>query len=85
MDIFATLIVPASKVQEARADGSCSFSRALSVNGQTPATHYVSSGKIPEESVAALASICAITTGAHDPYQVISDAGLQFVVYPSPH
>lgn len=84
-EVFATLIVSASKVNEACAEGSCGFARGLSVTGQAPATHYVSSGKIPEESVAALSLICVITTGDHDPYQAIANAGLQLVQPPSLH
>lgn len=84
-EIFATLISPSANVVQARAEGCCAFSRGLSASGQSPATHYVSSGTIPEECAVALSAICSVTTGDHDPYQAIADAGLQLVQYPPFH
>lgn len=55
MDIFRTLIVPASQVDLARAiaasfgpGGDGMFTTPLSATGADPASHYISSGFVPE-------------------------------------
>ena len=56
MDIFRTLIVPTANVALARAiaasfgpGGDGMFTTPLSANGLDPASHYISSGFVPEQ------------------------------------
>ena len=56
MDIFRTLVVPASQVDLARAiaasfgpGGDGMFTTPLSASGLDPASHYISSGFVPEQ------------------------------------
>ena len=56
MDIFRTLIVPATNVSLARAIATCfgpggegMWTTPLSASGSDPATHYISSGYVPPE------------------------------------
>lgn len=77
MDIKATFIATAANVAACRAAQSdAAFRCPLSANGTPPATHYASSGFVPESAIAALDGLCAITTGDHDPHQVFAAAGL---------
>lgn len=84
MDVRVMLIATAAQVEDARAAavGAAAFLCKLSPTGNLPATHYASSGYIPEEAVAALAGKCTITTGPHDPHAVIAAAGLQIANEP---
>lgn len=83
MDIKATLITSSANVEAARATTEhAAFSCALSASGEAPATHYVASGIVPAEAMTALAELCAVTTGEHDPHAVIAAAGLQ-LIYPA--
>lgn len=84
MDVRVTLIATAANVAAARlaAEGTATFLCRLSPTGSLPATHYVSSGFISEAAIAALAGLCAITTGPHDPHAVIAAAGLQIANEP---
>lgn len=56
MDVFRTLVIPASQTTLARAiagsfgtGGAGMWTTPLSTNGAEPATHYISSGYLPEE------------------------------------
>lgn len=63
MDVFRTMVIPASLVSLARAlgaglspGGAGMFTTGLSADGSEPATHYVSSGMIGEQFAACIAS-----------------------------
>lgn len=73
MDIHATMIVPASKVEEARAIAG-GFTTGLSASG--PATHYVSSGCVSADIAEAVKPLCSVYAEDADGLQVIADAGL---------
>lgn len=73
MDIQVTMIVPASKVDEARAIAG-GFTTGLSVSG--PATHYVSSGYVSADIAEAIKPLCSTYAVDADGMQVITDAGL---------
>lgn len=80
MDIFATLIVTATNVAQARTiaaqftGGEGMFTSELSETGNAPATHYISSGWIPAEIVDAL-TMCAISELPTD--EAMTDKGLK--------
>jgi hypothetical protein len=76
MDIHATMIVPASKVEEARAIMP-GFTTGLSATGSEPATHYVASGNVPQEIAEAVKPLCSVYAEDADGLQVIADAGLK--------
>ena len=67
MDIFATIIVTAAQAQAARdaaaqvPGGEGMFTTGLSSTGQEPATHYISSGAVPQEIVDAVASLADVS------------------------
>lgn len=73
MEIHATMIVPASKVEEARAIAG-GFTTGLSASG--PATHYVSSGRVSAGIAEAVKPLCSVYAEDADGLQVIADAGL---------
>jgi len=73
MEIHATMIVPASKVEEARAIAG-GFTTGLSASG--PATHYVSSGLVSADIAEAVKPLCSVYAEDADGLQVIADAGL---------
>ena len=81
MDIFATLIVPAANVAQARTiaatfpGGEGMLTSELSATGNAPATHYISSGWMPEEIVQAVAHIALASS--LDPLDVLSGMGLK--------
>ena len=77
MDIHATMIVPASKVEEARAIAG-GFTTGLSASG--PATHYVSSGLVSADIAEAVKPLCSTYAEDADGLQVIADAGLALCV-----
>ena len=86
MDIFRTLIVQANQVELARevgasygAGGEGMFVTPLSSTGQYPATHYISSGLIPEELDALLATIPDIDISYEDAFAAMARLGLQIV------
>lgn len=80
MEIFATLIATAANVKACRsAQTGAGFYGRYSTTGAAPATHYVSSGRLSQADIDALAGLCVITTGDHDPHAVIAAAGLQIV------
>ena len=74
MDIHATMIVPASKVDDARAIAG-GFTTGLSASG--PATHYVSSGLVSADIAEAVKPLCSTYAEGADGLQVIADAGLK--------
>lgn len=80
MDIFATIIVPAAQAQAARdaaatiPGGEGMFTSELSATGNAPATHYISSGWMPEEIVQAIAPVSAASDLA--PVDALIAAGL---------
>ena len=82
-DTFATLIVTAENVERARTTaaqftgGAGMFTTALSANGAGPATHYISSGYMPEEIVQALSGMCSISSKTSE--EAMADAGLVVV------
>ncbi len=73
MDIQVTMIVPASKVEEARAIAG-GFTTGLSASG--PATHYVVSGHVSADIAEAVKPLCSVYAEDADGLQVITDAGL---------
>jgi hypothetical protein len=79
-DIFATLIVTATNVAQARTiaaeipGGEGMFTSELSATGNAPATHYISSGWIPAEIVDAL-TMCAVSELPPD--EAMTDKGLK--------
>lgn len=73
MEIHATMIVPASKVEEARAIAG-GFTTGLSASG--PATHYASSGHVSADIAEAIKPLCSVYAEDADGLQVIADAGL---------
>lgn len=75
MDIQVTMIVPASKVDEARAIAG-GFTTGLSADGKEPATHYVSSGWVPADVAEQVRPLCSHYGTDADGLQVIADAGL---------
>lgn len=75
MEIHATMIVPASKVEEARAIAG-GFTTGLSATGSEPATHYVASGHVQQELAEAIEPLCSTYAVDADGVQVITDAGL---------
>lgn len=77
MDIQATMIVPVSKVEEARAIAG-GFTTGLSASG--PATHYVSSGHVSADIAEAVKPLCSVYAEDADGLQVIADAGLMLCV-----
>lgn len=80
MEIFATIIVPASNVEAAREAaaqhpmGEGMFTSALSATGTEPATHYISSGKMPEEIVQAVEGLADVSDIG--PQEAMAEAGL---------
>ncbi len=73
MEIHATMIVPANKVEEARAIAG-GFTTGLSASG--PATHYASSGHVSADIAEAVKPLCSTYAEGADGSQVIADAGL---------
>jgi len=73
MEIQVTMIVPASKVEEARAIAG-GFTTGLSASG--PATHYASSGHVSTDIAEAVKPLCSVYAEDADGLQVITDAGL---------
>jgi len=79
-DVFATIIVPASKAQAARdaaaqiPGGAGMFTAGLSASGNLPATHFISSGWIPSEIVDVL-GMCDVSDLS--PAEAIEQAGLK--------
>ena len=80
MDIFATIIVTAANVAQARTiaaeipSGEGMFTAGLSATGNAPATHYIASGWIPAEIVEAL-TMCAVSELPPD--EAMMDKGLK--------
>ena len=81
MDIFATIIVPAAQAQAARdaaaafPGGEGMFTSELSATGNAPATHYISSGYMPEEIVQAVNAVVAASNLV--PVDALIAAGLK--------
>jgi len=79
-DIFATLIVTAANVAQARTiaaqftGGEGMLTAGLSPTGAEPATHYIASGWIPAEIVEAL-TMCAVSELPPD--EAMTDKGLK--------
>ena len=81
MDIFATIIVTAAEVQVAR-DAAAQFhggdgmlTTGLSATGAEPATHYISSGMVPEEVVQAMLGMSSVSD--RPPKDVMQEEGLK--------
>lgn len=80
MDIFATIIVIAASVEQARTvaaaipGGEGMFTAGLSVSGAEPATHYIASGLMPAEIVEEL-TMCEVSD--LPPAEAIEQAGLK--------
>lgn len=80
-DIFATIIVTSANVSHARTlaaeipGGDGMFTSELSATGNAPATHYISSGYMPEEIVQAIAPVSAASNLA--PADALIAAGLK--------
>ena len=86
MDIFKTLIVQSNQVELARevgasygAGGEGMFVTPLSSTGQYPATHYISSGLIPEELDALLATIPDIDISDEEAFVAMERLGLKMI------
>lgn len=66
-DVFATIIVTAAQAQAARdaaatiPGGDGMFTTSLSPTGQEPATHFISSGTMPEEIVEVVADLAEVS------------------------
>ncbi len=84
MDIFATIIVTADKAEQARTlaasipGGEGMFTAGLSATGAEPATHYISSGAVPQEIVDAVASLADVSE--LPPAEAMQAAGLTMCV-----
>ena len=84
MDIFATIIVPAAQAQAARdaaatiPGGAGMFTTGLSSTGQEPATHFISSGTMPQEIVEAVADLAEVSE--LPPSEAMQAAGLTMCV-----
>ena len=74
-DIKATLIIPSSKAEEARAIAG-GFDVGLSASGDAPATHYVASGWMPAEQVEQVEPLCSTVDHGGDGLSAIASAGL---------
>ena len=80
MDIFATIIVTEAQAQAARdaaaqiPGGEGMFTSELSATGQEPATHYISSGTMPQEIVDAVADLAEVSE--LPPAEAMQAAGL---------
>lgn len=80
-DVFATIIVTAGKCEQARSaaatlpGGDGMFTAGLSSSGDEPATHFISSGWVPEEIVQAVAAVSVVS--ALEPVDVLLSAGLK--------
>ena len=67
MDIFATIIVTAAQAQAARdaaataPGGEGMLTTGLSASGAEPATHFISSGTMPQEIVEAVADLAEVS------------------------
>jgi len=84
MDIFATIIVHAAQAQAARDaaatinGGDGMFTTGLSSTGQEPATHFISSGTMPQEIVEAVADLAEVSE--LQPSEAMQAAGLTMCV-----
>ena len=80
MDIFATIIVTAANVAQARTlaaeipGGEGMFTAGLSPTGAEPATHFISSGTMPQEIVEAVADLAEVSE--LQPSEAMQAAGL---------
>ena len=80
MDIFATIIVTEAQAQAARdaaaqiPGGEGMFTAGLSPTGAEPATHYIASGRVPEELVQTL-TMCIVSDLS--PAEAMTDKGLK--------
>ena len=86
MDIFKTLVVQANQVELARevgasygAGGDGMFLTPLSATGNYPATHYISSGVIPEELDALLVTVPDIDISDEEPFVAMERLGLNMI------
>ncbi len=84
MDIFATIIVTAAQAQAARdaaaqiPGGEGMFTAGLSATGAEPATHYISSGTMPQEIVEAVADLAEVSE--LQPSEAMASAGFVLCV-----
>ena len=84
MDIFATIIVTAANVAQARTlaaeilGGDGMFTTGLSSTGQEPATHFISSGTMPQEIVEAVADLAEVSE--LQPSEAMASAGFVLCV-----
>ena len=84
MDIFATIIVTAAKAKAARdaaaqiPGGEGMLTAGLSSTGQEPATHYISSGTMPQEIVEAVADLAEVSE--LQPSEAMQASGLTLCV-----
>lgn len=80
METFATIIVTAQKADEARTlaatfpGGEGMLTAALSASGNEPATHFISSGTMPQELVEAVADLTEVSE--LQPSEAMQAAGL---------
>lgn len=76
-DVFRTIIVPADEAEQARqvAGDDNMFRTALSSTGEAPATHFISSGWVPEE----IAEMFPDAT-EEEPFAVMASLNLKLVV-----
>jgi hypothetical protein len=85
MDVFATIVAPAEHQQAAIAlsEGTCGFSAAFTTDpqGAPPATHFISSGYIPQEIVTAFQADARFTVSADRWTVVAASMGLTRVQY----
>jgi hypothetical protein len=79
-DVFATIIVTAAQAQAARdaaatiPGGEGMFTTGLSSTGQEPATHFISSGTVPQEIVEVITDLAEVSE--LPPAEAMQAAGL---------
>lgn len=67
-DVFATMVVENNNVTSVRntvgvlVGGSGMFTTGCSVDGELPATHYISSGFVSNDILTSLTEVCYIAT-----------------------
>lgn len=82
MDIFKTIIIPAAQQAAAQGIEPGAFNTGLSSDGNAPATHFISSGYIPEGDVGPLTDLPGADVSEEDPYIAMARLGLQLVQAP---
>lgn len=89
-DVFRTLIVPSAAAPSAReaaagisSDCAGMWSTPVSPTGSDPATHYISSGFVPEAILDLEDAIPGIDSSASPPFDAMDRLGLKLVSPPA--